>query len=133
MPRLSCWFVRTSLVYLAVGSTLGGLLLFHKGVALDAILWRSLPAHVELLLLGWTLQLAMGVAFWILPRMRGRRGNETLAWLAFVCLNVGVLFAGLGTLLRAPIAVLLVGRVAEGVAVIVFAAHAWARIKPPGT
>jgi cbb3-type cytochrome oxidase subunit 1 len=133
VPRLSCWFVRTSLIYLAVGFTLGGLLLFHKGVTLDAMLWRVLPLHIELLMLGWTLQLAMAVAFWILPRFHGRRRNEKLAWLAFVCLNVGVLLLGLGTLLRAPTEVLFVGRMADGVAVIAFAAHAWVRVKPLGT
>ena len=133
MPRLSCWSVRTALVYLATGITLGGLLLFHKGVPLYAPLWRVLPVHVELLLLGWTLQLALGVAFWILPRNRGRRPNENLAWLAFVSLNAGILCAGLGTLLRAPIAILLAGRMAEGVAVIAFAAHAWPRVRAPGT
>jgi len=132
VPRLSCWFVRTSLIYLAVGFTLGGLLLFHKGVALYAKLWRVLPVHIELLLLGWTLQLAMGVAFWILPRMRGRRGNEKLAWLAFVLLNAGVWCVGLGTLLRAPTTILFAGRLVEGIAVIAFAAHAWARVKPLG-
>lgn len=123
----------SALSYLAAGFTLGGLLLFHRGIALYANSWRFLPVHIELLLLGWTSQLAMGVAIWILPRMRCRRGNEKLAWLAFISLNVGVLFAGLGTLLRAPIAVLFVGRVAKGIAVIEFAVHAWARVEPPGT
>ncbi len=132
MPRLSCWFVRASLIYLAIGFTLGGLLLFHKGVPLDGALWRVLPVHIELLLFGWTLQLAMGVAFWILPRIRGRRGNETLAWLAFAALNAGVWCVGLGTLASGTSAVLLVGRLAEGVAVTAFAAHAWARIRPLG-
>jgi cbb3-type cytochrome oxidase subunit 1 len=132
VPRLSCWFVRTSLIYLALGFTLGSLLLFHKGVALDATLWRLLPLHIELLMLGWTLQLAMGVAFWILPRFHGRRHNEKLAWLAFVSLNGGVLIVGLGTLLQAPSEVLFAGRMADGAAVIAFAAHTWARVKPLG-
>jgi hypothetical protein len=122
-----------SLIYLATGFSLGGLLLFHKGVALDGMLWRVLPLHIEVLLLGWTLQLAMGVAFWILPRIRGQRGNKRLAWLAFVLINVGVLCVGLGTPLRAPSAILLVGRLAEAVAVMAFTAHAWPRIKPLGT
>jgi hypothetical protein len=120
------------LIHLAIGFTLGGLLLLHKGVTLDAMLWRALPSHIELLLLGWIAQLAMGVAFWILPRIRGGRGNERPAWLAFVLLNFGVLCVGLGTPLRAPIAILLAGRLAEGAAVTAFAAHAWARVKPLG-
>jgi hypothetical protein len=84
VPRLSCWFIRASLLYLAVGFTLGALLLVHKGIPLHPALWRMLPPHLECLLLGWTLQLALGVAFWILPRFpQGPDGNEALAWWAF--------------------------------------------------
>jgi hypothetical protein len=104
VPRLSRWFVRAALVYLATGLTFGALLLIHKGIPLHPALWRSLPAHIEFLLLGWTLQLAMGVAFWMLPRFqRGRaRGNEALAWWAFGLLNGGVCLVGLGWMLGAP-------------------------------
>ena len=56
------------MLYLALGMTVGALLLFHKGIPLHPALWRWLPPHLEFLLVGWTLQLAMGVAFWILPR-----------------------------------------------------------------
>jgi hypothetical protein len=96
MPRLSCWFLRASLLYLAVGFTLGALLLFHKGIPLHPALWRLLPPHIEFVLLGWTMQLAMGVAFWILPRYRqgSEHGREVTAGLAFVLLNGGVLMVG---------------------------------------
>ncbi|MBI3329087.1 MAG: hypothetical protein HYZ81_20585 [Nitrospinae bacterium] len=137
MPRLSCWCIRGSLLYLAMGFTLGGLLLFHKGVPLHPAVWRLLPMHIEFLLLGWTLQLAMGVAFWILPRFLGRleRGNEATAWLAFGCLNIGVLLAGVGWTLGVPAIVPFLGRLAEVGAAVAFAVHAWPRVKPvlPGS
>ena len=62
MPRLSVWMIRTALVHLLVGFTLGALLLANKGVPIHPMVWRLLPIHIELLLLGWTLQLALGVA-----------------------------------------------------------------------
>ena len=96
MPRLSAWFIRTALIYLASGFTFGMLLLFHKGVPLSPWMWRLLPLHVECMLIGWTVQLAMGVAFWILPRFGALRGNETPVWLAYGLINVGVLAVGLG-------------------------------------
>jgi len=130
MPRLSRWFIRASLVYLALGFTLGGLLLFNKGVPLSVWLWQLLPAHVEFLLLGWTVQLAMGVGFWILPRFSSSRGNEKAAWAAFVLLNAGVWIAGAGRLLELPAWVILVGRAAEASAGVAFAVHAWPRVKP---
>ncbi len=133
MPRLSCWFIRAALVCLALGFTFGALMLFNKGVPLGPWVWRLLPAHIEFLLLGWTVQLAMGVAFWILPRFSSSRGNEKAAWLAFVLLNTGVWLAGVGPLLGAAGWVVLLGRVAEAGAAAAFAFHAWPRIKPLST
>jgi len=130
MPRLSRWFIRSALAYLALGFTLGALMLFNKGVPFYPALWRLLPTHVEFLLLGWTVQLAMGVAFWILPRFSSSRGNEKAAWLAFVLLNVGVWLARLVPLLGAPPVISFLGRLAEVGAGAAFAVHAWPRIKP---
>ncbi len=133
MPRLSVWFIRTALIYLASGFTFGMLLLFHKGVPLNLWMWRLRPLHIECVLIGWTVQLAMGVAFWILPRFGlSGRGNETLVWLAYGLINVGVLAVGLGGTLAAPPGIALAGRVAELLSVALFAIHAWPRVKPPG-
>jgi hypothetical protein len=130
VPRLSCWFIRAALIYLALGFTLGSLLLFHKGVPLHPLVWRLLPAHIEFLLLGWAAQLALGVAFWILPRFGGSRGDERPAWAAFVLLNAGVWLAGAGASLAAPGVIPFLGRAAEVGAAVAFAVHAWPRIRP---
>jgi hypothetical protein len=130
MPRLSRWFIRASLVYLALGFTFGGLMLFNKGILLSVWLWQLLPAHIEFLLLGWTVQLAMGVAFWILPRFSSLRGNERAAWIAFVLLNAGIWIAGIGQLIGSPAWMILVGRAAEVGAAVAFVIHAWPRVKP---
>ncbi len=134
MIRLSVWPVRTALMYLAAGFLIGALMLTQKGVPIDGALLRLLPLHIEFVLVGWTLQLGMGIAFWILPRFsrEPRYGNQTFGWLAYGLLNVGVLSAGLGQWLAAPPSVVLAGRLAEALAVLCFAAHAWPRIKPPG-
>jgi hypothetical protein len=126
------WLIRTALVYLASGFTFGMLLLFHKGVPLSPWMWRLLPLHVECVLIGWTAQLAMGVAFWILPRFGALRGNETPVWLAYGLINVGVLAVGLGGALAAPPEIAFAGRIAESASVLLFAIHAWPRVKPPG-
>lgn len=131
MPRLSRWFVRASLTYLAAGFTLGALLLIQKAFFLHPMLWRLTPAHIELLLVGWVVQLTMGVAFWILPRFGSGppRGNVTWVWLAFLLLNAGVLAAGVGAALTAAPAIVTGGRAAELGAAIAFALHAWPRVK----
>ena len=133
MPRLSVWFIRAALIYLAGGFTFGMLLLFHKGVPLNPWMWRLLPLHIECVLIGWTVQLAMGVAFWILPRFGlSGRGNETPVWLAYGLINVGVLAVGLEGTLAAPPEITLAGRATELLSVVLFAVHAWPRVKRLG-
>jgi hypothetical protein len=132
MPRLSCWFIRAALLYLAVGITIGSLILFHKGIPFFPFIWRLLPLHIEFLLFGWTVQLVMGVAFWIFPRFWRSRGDERPAWLAFGLINLGVWLAGAGPVLGAPPWIILIGRLAEAGAAAAFAWHAWPRVKPPG-
>src|SRR5512136_1835600 len=120
MTRLSVWTVRTAFLYLGVGFLLGALMLTQKRLPFDPAMLRLLRLHIEFVLFGWTLQLGMGIAFWILPRFshEPRYGNQTFGWLAFVLLNVGVLCAGLGQWLGADPAVALLGRLAEACAVI---------------
>ncbi|MFP3853335.1 MAG: hypothetical protein ACLFWD_03465 [Anaerolineales bacterium] len=132
MPRLSVVAVRASLIHLAAGFTLGAIMLINKGLALDPALWGLLPIHIEFLLLGWMAQLAMGVGFWILPRFSGERGNVTLAWLAVVLLNVGLLALFLAGILRTGRPGLLVSRGITALGVLAFAAHAWPRVKRRG-
>ncbi len=132
MPRLSCWFLRAALLYLALGLTFGGLLLLHKAIPFYPFAWRLLPLHIEFLMFGWLVQLVMGVGFWIFPRFRSSRGDERPAWLAFALINLGVWLAGLAPILGAPPLILLAGRLAEAGAAAASGLHAWSRIKPPG-
>ncbi len=132
MPRLSVWFIRAALIYLAVGITMGGLILAHKGIPLHPLLWRLLPTHIEFLLFGWIVQLVMGVGFWIFPRFFRSRGNQKPAWVAFGLLNLGILLTAFGLWLSYSPLLSFFGRVAQTGAAVAFVAHAWPRIKPPG-
>jgi hypothetical protein len=133
MPRASSWFVRAALLYLLAGFTVGALLLMNKALAWSPLWWLLLPAHIEFLVIGWTLLLAMGVAYWILPRFQTERRRVWLVWSAFALLNLGLWavalapFAGNGQVWVA------IGRSAETAAAAAFAIHAWPRIKPAGT
>lgn len=132
MPRLSVWFIRLALAYLATGFTFGALLLANKGLAFAPLLWRLRPAHIELLLVGWMVQLAMGVAFWILPRFQASRGDVRPAWLALALINLGIGLVALGLVVDLGGWNVVAGRLAELAAVAAFAWHAWPRIKPIG-
>lgn len=125
MPLLSRIFLRLALLHLVTGTVLGAWLLGAKGG------WPPAPpawfrsAHVELLLLGWIVNLIMGTAYWILPRhatgpARGRAGPVVIALLAF---NAGVAVTAAGW---APAG----GRTLEVAGAAAFALHAWSRVRP---
>lgn len=95
MPRVSAWMVRAALLHLAAGVTVGAALL-----AGDAVGWAgSRPlvlAHRELVTVGWLVQLAVGVGFWILPPVRGDAIRGRPAWVVAALLNAGVLLYAAG-------------------------------------
>lgn len=93
MPTLSRWLIKASLVYLVIGVGIGGLLLAEKAPWFDNASWRLLPLHVDLLLWGWMLQLAFGVACWILPGRITAKDRAWLGWLSYSGLNSGLVLS----------------------------------------
>ncbi|HET9386447.1 MAG TPA: hypothetical protein VFO67_15015 [Gemmatimonadales bacterium] len=129
MPLVSAWFVRAALVHLVCGFAIGAVLLAGKGLALGFDPGAIRAVHIELLLVGWMIQLVMGIAVWIFPRfvLRRRPSRSAItAWLAFVLINTGVVLVGLGGVLLAA------GRVMEIGAAASFAIHLWGRVSPAG-
>lgn len=134
MPFLSILIIRTALIYLLIGFTLGGLLLAHKAIPIYPQIWRLLPVHIEMLLMGWMVQLVIGVAFWMLPRLNTApiRGNESVVQVSFFCLNWGILCVCLQAFSDKTFALGIMGRILEFIAILLFAVHAWPRIRPFG-
>lgn len=131
MPRLSVCFIRASLIYLFLGFTIGGLMLANKGILISPAIWGLLPLHIEFTFMGWMIQLAMGVMFWILPRFpKGPpRGDERLGWLALALVNVGIFLMVLDVPLIEP-GLGLVGRILEILGLIKFVLGCWRRVRP---
>jgi len=132
LPRLSAWFIRASLVYLLAGFTLGAVLLASNGLDALQVVWVVLPAHIEFLLVGWVVQLALGTAYWILPRLlKGpARGSPRLGWAAFWLFNAGILLAASNGLL--PGVAQVAGRGLEIAGAGVIAWLLWPRVKAYG-
>lgn len=133
MPRLTVYMVRAALLYFGVGFTFGALILWHKGAPFEAQTWRLLYPHVEFILFGWTFQLALGVAYWILPRFPGqhRYGRARLAWVGFALFNPGVLLTAFSAWQGDTWAAgTLAGYALKLAGVVVLAVVMWPRIKP---
>ncbi len=140
MPRASIFLIRTALLNLALGALIGGLLLADKGLHRWGWLWALRPGHVYIMLLGWTVQFACGVAIWILPRLdaEGGRGAMWPVWVLYGTLNSSVLLATLYApclgwfgaeriVWMLPLAALLA---VTGIGA--FLGHAWRRVRPFG-
>jgi hypothetical protein len=98
LPRLTRYFIKTALVYLAVAMLLSLLLTLRSTVDLPPELLALSPVYFHLFMVGWVAQLIFGMMFWILPRFsrEPRFGNQRLGWLAFALINFGVIVAGMG-------------------------------------
>jgi hypothetical protein len=128
MPALSRLYVRTAFVYLAVGTLLGGIILWGKAVPSTGRFWQFLAAHVALVTWGWLLQLSLGMAYWILPRFGLIRPRPWLAVVTYLLLNVALLLAALAPWLGSGWTSAAAGWL-QFLAVVAFATHAWPRAR----
>ena len=140
MDPVSVRLVRASLLWLVAGFTLGALMLSDALVPGDWRLWFA-PTHGHILFVGWFLQFAVGVAYWLLPRKRTPERpfgyHERPAFAAFALLNAGLL---LRVLAEPPDRVgnggdtvdivLAVSAVLQLAAIIIVASQIWPRIVP---
>lgn len=133
MPRLSRYFVRSSLLSLLTGFVIGGLILSAKAGVVSPMLWLWFPAHIAFLLVGWLIQLALGVAYWIFPRIiLTERGRTRWAWAAFGAMQVGLLLVALSLLQiwwASAQHFLGFGILFQALSVVLFGIHAWPRIR----
>jgi hypothetical protein len=132
MPKVSVWLIRTALVHVLSGAVLGAFYFSFKAVGWPLFALSHRPVHVEQMLIGWMVQLVIGVAFWILPRPEGHdpSAHGGLMWTVYGLLNGGLLAAALGGDPSLPAALAVAGRVAEAAAVMLFGLHAWNRQRP---
>ena len=123
--------MRAALIYLLLGFSFGAFLLINKAIPFYNQIWLLLPLHIEFLIIGWIVQLVFSVAFWIFPRFKAapKRGRTSFAWAALGLLNVGVVMVSLANLL-AKAEWIMLGRILEATAVLVFALFILGRVKP---
>jgi hypothetical protein len=138
MDRLSIIMVRAALIWLVLGVVVGGMMLVDRAVAGDWRIWMA-PSHGHILFVGWFLQFALGIAYWLLPRKRsaelplGYREGPGLAGVA--ALNAGLLcrvlaepFERTGHASDLTLALLIASSVLQVAAVVLFVTQLWPRI-----
>jgi hypothetical protein len=87
-------FIRLALLFLLAGIGLGFLLQVRKGFGLAPLPYAAVTVHNHLLTVGFMLNMVMGVAHWMFPRLPGatavKAARDPLAWANLTCLNVGL-------------------------------------------
>lgn len=140
MDPVSVRMVRAALLWLVAGFTIGALMLSDALVPGDWRRWFA-PTHGHILFVGWFLQFAVGIAYWLLPRKRTPERpfgyHERGAYYAFGLLNSGLLLRVIaeppgragngGDLVDVALAV---SAVLQLVAIVIIATQIWPRIVP---
>ena len=138
MDRLSIIMVRVALIWLVLGFVVGGLMLVDRAVPGDWRLWMA-PSHGHMLFVGWFLQFALGIAYWLLPRKRseqlpiGYREGVGLAGTAalntgLVCRVVAEPFERTGHASDLTLTLLVASSVLQVLAVALFVSQLWPRV-----
>ena len=142
MPYESRLFVKAGLIYLALTFVLGGILLIAEALGLPLPTSLAIE-HAHLGGVGWLVNLVIGIALWMLPLNRDRfpatqgRYPSSIVFACFLLLNGGLMvrlvaepwlqFDG------SPVAsaLLVVAGIAQPLAIALFVAIAWQRIRAP--
>ncbi|GAB1421643.1 hypothetical protein MASR2M15_18230 [Anaerolineales bacterium] len=132
MPKLSVYMVKASFIYMVFGFLFGAMILLQKGLPYYPAVWNLLTLHIDIMIFGWTLQFAMGLSFFALPRFSppmDRYGAEHLGWMSFATFNGGLCLLLLSRWFHVDIFSLIAsGFVMAGVAFYVL--MMWPRVKP---
>jgi len=133
MSTTTVRFIKMSLIYLALGATLGMLFpIFPRLLGLRY-------SHVHLNLLGFMSMMVYGVAYHILPRFQGKplyseRMADTQFWLANIGLVGLAIFSALnsywpGLPFKIPLAL---SGLIEAVSIYLFVVNMWLTFRQPG-
>lgn len=138
MDRLTVVMIRASLCWLVMGMCLGGLMLVDRAIPGYWRVWFA-ATHGHVLFVGWFLQFAIAVAYWLFPRKRTpERPNgysEAIGLPSALALNAGLVFRVVCEPLESSghaSTITLVGlefsAIFQVAAVIVFASQLWPRV-----
>lgn len=138
MDRISIAMARAALAWLVLGVVVGGLMLVDRAVPGDWRAWMA-PSHGHMLFVGWFLQFALGIAYWLLPRKRSTElplGYREMPGLVGVAaLNLGLIcrvasepFERTGHASDLTLTLLAASAILQVVAIVLFVTQLWPRI-----
>ena len=130
MPLLTRTFIKTALVYFMLALLLDILLALYGSNSL-------FPVYIHLLVFGWLTQLIYGVVYWMFPKYSKQlpRGRETLSWITYGTLNIGLILRAIPEPFQASQAsnlfgvLLVLSAILQWLSGVAFVANTWQRVK----
>lgn len=134
-------FIKTAILFLAIGLLIGGDLIVRREILGEFPNPYEVSAHTHAILVGFVMMMILGVALWLFPRpeKEDRRYGPGVAAASYWVLTVATTVRIAGELLRIASAspwlrwtVALAG-IAQVVGVLLFFYTMWGRIRPVGS
>ncbi len=134
MPLVARVFLRTALLMLVAGIGIGA-----AGLAEPAWMTHERSVtHTHLLLVGWLINMVIGVAWWMFPRLPGTVAPVPWVFAGWAALNGGLLLRVAldlvgGGIATAPAAVRWTSAALQLAGIVLLAALLWRRVRAPST
>jgi heme/copper-type cytochrome/quinol oxidase subunit 1 len=95
-------YIKTAIIFLAVGLALGGWMLVNRDLNGRAPTEYETSAHTHLIFVGFVMEMILGVALWLFPRPHkdDARYSPRMATVAYWLLTVGTATRAAGELAR---------------------------------
>ena len=130
MPLLTRIFLKTAMVYFSLALLLGILITVRAPAGM-------FPVYIHLLVFGWLTQLIFGVIYWMFPKYSKQtpRGHESLAWITYGALNLGLVLRAIAEPLHAAQVsqlsgwLLVLSAILQWLSGLTFVANTWPRVK----
>jgi len=137
LPVLTRLWIKTALIYFLLALLLGIVLAGQNAGLIHLPVQGLFPSYIHFLVVGWISQLIIGVVFWMFPKYTQEkpRRSDTLGWVTYVTLNLGLVLRLAGEPLHATAQSVTGGWLMVGSAVLMFTAgtafvvNTWGRVK----
>ncbi len=137
MPLITRTFIKTGLIAFVLALVAGVITAARSLLPLPSFVTGLTPIYFHLFMVGWVLQLIMGIVYWMFPKYSREkpRGRDELAWATYALLNSGLLLRVIGepALAAAPEGpwgvLLATSAVLQWLAGLLFVVNTWPRVK----
>ncbi|HMD80545.1 MAG TPA: hypothetical protein VKE92_04500 [Anaerolineales bacterium] len=130
MPLLTRTLIKTAMVYFSIALLLGILMAVRASTGM-------FPVYVHFLVFGWLTQLIFGVIYWMFPKYSKQtpRGHESLGWITYGALNLGLVLRAIAEPIHAVQAtqlsglLLVLSAILQWLSGLTFVVNTWARVR----